>query len=312
MSKKRLILGGVFATHTEMDENGNVTQRDEFHTRLYWDLWHSGAMMKLKGARLHVLLTIAQHADRNGKGFPGVRRLAELLPYNKDAINKAIKDLIKLGFLEREQQRGYKGKFGNNHYKIKYTIQTDTETSELPCTGNTDADRKLDNQGISPCTGNTDTVKTGDGKPGHKKDISFKKDNNKQEDVVVEDGAPKENEKTSIHSERDLVLLRQKFKKHFNQPLPTETAKQLIDTAEKHGTHISKYLKSVVLRFEKKNETAWNPIGSLVHQVKNNWLINPSSKQEKRPYEVPKDASTLRRAAALEAYQRAQSVGGDQ
>jgi hypothetical protein len=181
MSKKqKLLFGGVFATHTEWNENGEVVERDEFHMRLYWDLWHSGAMMNLKGAKLHVLLTIAMHADKNAKGFPSVRRLQSLLPYNKNAINTAIKELIELGYLERTQERGENGLFAHNIYKIKYTS---------PCTEKQDTVKTEENQEVEPCTENTDTEKTVDRKTvdrksGLKEDLELgKKDPSLKKDI---------------------------------------------------------------------------------------------------------------------------------
>lgn len=181
--KQKLLFGGVFATHTEWNENGEVVERDEFHMRVYWDLWNSGAMMKLKGAKLHVLLSIAMHADKNAECFPGVRYLATILPYNKNAISEAIKELIELGFLVRDQKRKEGGKFDHNNYKIKYSS---------PRPENRDTVETEENQEVEPCPENTDTVKTGSRKTGSrkkglKKDLSSKKDPSKRK---IDDDAP--------------------------------------------------------------------------------------------------------------------------
>jgi len=116
---KNLILGGVFATHTEMDENGNVIQRDEFHVRIYWHLLTSGAIKKLKGGRLHVLITIALHCDNKGEGWPSTKRMAEMLPYSERQIKTFCKELEELGFIERWQTRKENGDFGKMHYRLK-------------------------------------------------------------------------------------------------------------------------------------------------------------------------------------------------
>ncbi len=117
--KKNLILGGVFATHTEMDENGNVIERDEFHVRIYWHLLTSGAIKKLKGGRLHVLITIALHCDNKGEGWPSTKRMAEMLPYSERQIKTFCKELEELGFIERWQTRKENGDFGKMHYRLK-------------------------------------------------------------------------------------------------------------------------------------------------------------------------------------------------
>lgn len=116
---KNLILGGVFATHTEMDENGNIVERDEFHVRIYWHLLTSGAIKKLKGGRLHVLITIALHCNNKGEGWPSTKRMAEMLPYSERQIKSYCKDLEELGFIERWQARKENGDFGKMHYRLK-------------------------------------------------------------------------------------------------------------------------------------------------------------------------------------------------
>lgn len=174
--EKKLLFGGIFETHQEWDEFGNVIQREEFYLRLYWNLWHSGMMKQLKGARFHVLMTIAMHANKNAECFPSVRQMEKLLPYNKNAINKAINDLIDLGLLEREQQRAESGKFNHNTYKIKY---------QAPCPQKIDTVESEENKDISPCPQNTDTVKPVDRKSGLKEELSFKKDINNIYDLEL-------------------------------------------------------------------------------------------------------------------------------
>jgi DNA-binding transcriptional regulator YhcF (GntR family) len=127
MSEKKPIIGGIFGTHTEWDENGNVTVKDDFHLRIYWDLWHTGAMKRLKGNMLHVYLTIAMHLDRRGEGWPTQAQIAKLCGINRDTVGTAIKKLVKEGFIEAEKVRSKNGKFDNTVYKIKFVPQPKEE-----------------------------------------------------------------------------------------------------------------------------------------------------------------------------------------
>lgn len=278
MGKTKLILGGVFATHTEMDSEGNVTQRDEFHTRLYWDLWHSGAMLKLKGARLHVLLTIAQHADKNGEGFPSIERMASMLPYNKNAINKAIQDLIELGFLQRKQKRKEKGKFGKNHYTIEYTAPK----AKPPHPQKGDTDKKPENKGFSPYPKNTDTVKTVDRKQGSKEDTSLKK----EQQQTKQPESPSKTEKT-----KDVVVveIQNKYKKAFGKNLGKKTAQTIRSLLLKHGKQIDDVISQTITYFKTKGDSPQNPVGALRYAIETGWDIEEVAlkkpRREKRNYD---------------------------
>jgi len=146
---KNLILGGVFATHTEMDENGNVIERDEFHVRIYWHLLTSGAIKKLKGGRLHVLITIALHCDNKGEGWPSTKRMAEMLPYSERQIKTFCKELEELGFIERWQTRKDNGDFGKMHYRLKAAFPA-PETTDQSTDQNTEIDEEPRGAKTSP------------------------------------------------------------------------------------------------------------------------------------------------------------------
>lgn len=170
--KQKLILGGVFATHTEMDADGNITRKDDFHLRLYWELFHSGAIKKLKGAKLHVLLAIAMHADQRAEGWPSIDRLTDMLPYGKNSINQAIQALEEDGFIEREQQRGQAGKFGNMKYRIRYGVPDDQNTVSQKG-GYGENPQEISVSTVSQKAGDR---KTGTRKVGYKEDAFNKKD----------------------------------------------------------------------------------------------------------------------------------------
>jgi predicted transcriptional regulator len=175
MSEKKPIIGGIFGTHTEWDENGNVTVKDDFHLRIYWDLWHSGAMKRLKGNMLHVYLTIAMHLDRRGEGWPTQAQIAKLCGINRDTVGTAIKKLVKEGFIEAEKVRSKNGKFDNTVYKIKFVPQPKEE--EKNHVEKSDTAKNAQNQHFHHAekTGTEKPArKNRHGKSDTKEDLSFK------------------------------------------------------------------------------------------------------------------------------------------
>jgi DNA-binding Lrp family transcriptional regulator len=114
----KAIIGGIFGTHTEVNTEGNVTKKDDFHLRIYWDLFRNGSIKKLKGNMLHAYLLIAMYADNSGKGWPTQEILSDMLGVSRNTVGTAVKHLEKEGFITREKVRT-SGKFDNTIYKIK-------------------------------------------------------------------------------------------------------------------------------------------------------------------------------------------------
>ena len=269
MSKQKQIFGGVFSTHTEFDAEGNVVERDEFHVRIYWELWNSGTMKKLKGAKFHVLMTIAMHVDRNAQGFPSIRRLASLLPYNKDAINKAINELIEMGLLERNQIRSEKGKFDHNTYKIKYHALDIEAKKQGKCEINKE---------LSPCPENTATDKTGDGKTGNgksrlKKELDFKKDPSSKKDI----------NKQQQKDENRVVVVREKYESLFQKKLTKKQAEELITMADKHGVDVLHKIENTH-EYHTKVERCRSIMASIKRAITHgDWEITRVEKKQTKP-----------------------------
>jgi hypothetical protein len=139
--------------------------------------------------------------------------------FQKD--NEAIKELIELGFLERDQERVEGGLFGNINYKIKYTS---------PRPKKEDTDETQENQEVKPCPKKTDTVKTGNRKVGHKKDLSFKKDSSSKKEF--DDDAERIPEKVVEEWKTDFKYIA--FREIF-----TKTGASDI---KKHDEHYKKFL----------------------------------------------------------------------
>lgn len=127
MSKNEIrpIIGGIFGTRTEWDAEGNQIKKDDFHLRIYWDLWHSGAIADMPRYQLHVYLTIAMHLDQRGKGWPTQEQIAELLKVNRKTVGEAIKALVQKGYIERTRHRKPDGTWSNYEYKIKFAPSSD-------------------------------------------------------------------------------------------------------------------------------------------------------------------------------------------
>lgn len=256
------IIGGIFGTHTEIDEHGNVVQKDDFHLRIYWDLFYSGAIGKLKGNMLHVYLTIAMHLDQRGEGWPTQERIAELCKINRETVVNSIKKLVEAGFIEAEKARS-KGKFDNTVYKIKFAPKIDENIHD----GKSDMEENQQNQGFDH-VGKSNTVtmsekpsrKIRHGKSDTKKDISFKED----------PSLKKEQQQTEV--EHDVVV---SYKGEIQEQLHTEMANKdvstLVERAKQNGKELRDYIHYVKDQVAKGKVT--NPGGYLRDAVTNNWSV---------------------------------------
>ena len=137
-----------------------------------------------KGARLHVFLCIALHADQNGWAFPGIEtRIKRETGYNRETIILALNDLCKMiidghRVLLAYQPVGPGGAFLPNQYLIFPTVE-EVEKYE---THNPRRRQSRVLSGISPSAGfpNSDkpntvkpnTVKPNSGNPHSKKNQS--------------------------------------------------------------------------------------------------------------------------------------------
>lgn len=179
------IIGGIFGTgkYTEFRADGEAIERKEkFNIRLYKDLWHTGAIKKLKGNKLSVWLTIAIHANNQAEGWPSQRTIAELLGLNKDTVTKALEALEKDGFIERTEAKKRKdnGKFGVTKYKIKFApdLTSPKKSDRQKPSKNEDSNQseKTGQVSLSEKTGHEKVGQDQSEKTGHKEELSFKND----------------------------------------------------------------------------------------------------------------------------------------
>lgn len=128
--ESRPIIGGIFGTRTEVDAQGNVTEKDEFHLRIYWDFWRPEVQKVMKGNTCRVFLFIAMHMNKRGEGWPSQEYIAKRLGMARNTVSKCVDALVKAGYIEVSQKRGPDGKFGEPVYKLKQPLLDQAEAEE--------------------------------------------------------------------------------------------------------------------------------------------------------------------------------------
>ncbi|MFD1428493.1 helix-turn-helix domain-containing protein [Kroppenstedtia sanguinis] len=197
--KNQPIIGGIFGTRTEVDAEGNVIQKDDFHLRLYWELFEPEVQKKaLKGNAFKVFLFIAMHMDKNGEGWPSQRRIAERLGINKDTVGNAVERLEKYGLIVADQTRKPDGTWGNTVYKLRFSprvVEEDVpEKAVSEKTGHGEEPHEIKDSTVSEKTGDG---KTGSGKPGHKEDPPLNKDKDDIKTINKDDQRAREEKETT-------------------------------------------------------------------------------------------------------------------
>lgn len=113
------ILSGIFQRWRDLDHSGKARSSDDWFILVHRRLFTSGAIRKLHGARLHVLLALVMHANAEAEAWPTQQRLAEHTGYSVAAVNRAVQGLETDGFIQRERLRGDDGTFsGATRYKL--------------------------------------------------------------------------------------------------------------------------------------------------------------------------------------------------
>jgi len=167
----------------------------------------------------------------------------------------------------------------------KYQITTTTETGEATTTETGEATTTETGEATTTETGEADIAQSQESQGFEQSLNTIYKDNNKynnnKDDVVVE----KKEKKWKKHSARDVRILRKKIQEFYRQDISLKTAEELISLSDQKGNHISEYFQSMILRFNHKNETPWNPVGALKHQIINDWIIRPPKDQKRKTFE---------------------------
>ena len=105
-----------------VEKNSNYTTMCNYHLR------DQGLSLKGKGL-LSMLLSLPDTWNYS------VRGLSSITPDGVDGVLTALKELERLGYLERNQQRESNGRMGRAEYVI-YEMPRKKPCSESPCTEN--------------------------------------------------------------------------------------------------------------------------------------------------------------------------------
>jgi DNA-binding transcriptional MocR family regulator len=86
-----------------------------------------------RAIRLFALLT--RYADRDGRGFPGRRALAERLRCSVDSIDRALRELVDAGAVRVEERWdvvGDGGRLTNDYHRWSIATRTPAAPMRLP------------------------------------------------------------------------------------------------------------------------------------------------------------------------------------
>ena len=66
-----------------------------------------------------VYMYLKDHADREGKCWPGIRTMAQELGLSRSTVKRALDDLCKAGLLAREPRWRENGSLTSNLYRLR-------------------------------------------------------------------------------------------------------------------------------------------------------------------------------------------------
>ena len=101
--------------------------------------WLLDAAVSDRAIRLFALLT--RYADREGRGFPGRRALAERLRCSVDSVDRALRELVDAGAVRIEERwdvDGDGGRLTNDYHLLEHRDEDPGRTDAAP-PGRTDA-----------------------------------------------------------------------------------------------------------------------------------------------------------------------------
>jgi hypothetical protein len=95
--------------------------------------WLLDAAVSDRAIRLFALLT--RYADRDGRGFPGRRALAERLRCSVDSLDRALRELVDAGAVRVEERwdvAGDGGRLTNDYYLLEHRDEDPGRTDAAP------------------------------------------------------------------------------------------------------------------------------------------------------------------------------------
>ena len=66
-----------------------------------------------------VLFDLKDHADGEGKCWPGIRTIASELGLSRSTVKRALEELVERGVVEKERRWRENGSLSSNLYRIK-------------------------------------------------------------------------------------------------------------------------------------------------------------------------------------------------
>lgn len=65
-----------------------------------------------------VLIYLKDHADRDGKCWPGIRTIASELGLSRSTVKRALGELVESGVISKEERRRENGGYTSNLYHV--------------------------------------------------------------------------------------------------------------------------------------------------------------------------------------------------
>lgn len=114
----------------------------------------SAVHAELSATDFKVLLAISLHADRDGRAFPSMARVAEIIGIRRGDIPRSLKRLEECGLMRRQRVPRPKGGWQVNHYELVYEPLGDVRKSadtDVRSTTDTKGVRKSADRCPQPC-----------------------------------------------------------------------------------------------------------------------------------------------------------------
>lgn len=245
------IIGGIFGTRTEWDAEGNMVEKDEFHLRIYWDLFRSGAITRLKGNMLHVYLTIAMHLDKKGEGWPTQEQIAEYCGINRTTVVTSIKKLVNEGFIEAEKVRLANGNWDNTRYKIKFAPNKKEGNNHVEKSNMEETPQNQGSDHVEKINMEKSTWKNQHDKSNTKKELSFKKDLSFKKEPSIKKEPPQV---------VDYINL---IEKEFKKKISTKSMKKLLDKASAENVDFGVVIQGTKDYYLKKKDKIKDLVAAL-------------------------------------------------
>ena len=108
----------------------------------------------LKGLQKFTLVTLAYHANEEGKCWPSITLLATECGVNRSSIIRHINSLIELNLLSKEPRRDAKGYCRSNVYQLNMQLGLKSQRREIQRWNDDALSRTVQHPWVAQCDGN--------------------------------------------------------------------------------------------------------------------------------------------------------------